>query len=433
VQLDAIRRHAEKRQVITTNMMGWFDAYDHYTVAQDLDFASWDNYVGVGHLDPNRNGMTHDLTRGLLRRNFWVMETQPGFVNWKPVNTTLDKGEVRAMAWHDIGHGAEAVEYWQWRSALNGQEQYHGVLVGADGTPVPLYPEVQQLGAEFAKAGPALAGTTVESKVAILQDYNSRWAVNWQRHNHNFDPVEVLISYYGPLRQLARSVDVISDTAPLSQYKLVVAPALNLLTPAAVKNLEAYVRGGGHLVLGQRSGMKDEDNALNVQRQPGPLAELLGGRVEQFYALEKEVPIEGKWGNGTDATWAEQMSVKAPDAEVLMRYGKSNGWLDGQPAAVTRKVGNGRITYIGAMLDGPTMKAAAKWMTETSGVQAVWPQVPEGVELSVRSGGGKTVYVLVNLAEETRTVPLPGSMEDVLTGAKQASVTLPRYGVALLR
>ena len=41
------------------------------------------------------------------------------------------------MAWQAIGHGADAVEYWQWRSALNGQEQYHGVLVGADGTPVP--------------------------------------------------------------------------------------------------------------------------------------------------------------------------------------------------------------------------------------------------------------------------------------------------------
>ena len=120
-QLDAIRVHAEPRQMITTNMMGWFDAYDHYTVAQDLDFASWDDYVGTGHLDPVRNGATHDLTRGFLRKNFWVMETQPGFVNWQTDNNALDKGEVRAMAWNAIGHGSEAVEYWQWRSALNGQ------------------------------------------------------------------------------------------------------------------------------------------------------------------------------------------------------------------------------------------------------------------------------------------------------------------------
>ncbi len=433
LHLDAIRRYAEPRQKITTNMMGWFDGYDHYKVAQDLDFASWDDYVGTGYLDPIRNGMAHDLTRGFLHRNFWVMETQPGSVNWSANNNALDKGEVRAMAWHDVGHGAEAVSYWQWRSALNGQEEYHGVLVGADGTPVPLYPEVVQLGAEFAKAGPALAGTTVESKVAILQDYDSRWAINWQRHNKAFDPVAALTEFYGPLRALVRSVDVVSDVSALARYSLVVAPALNVLTPAAAKNLEGYVRGGGHLVLGQRSGMKDEDNGLQVKRQPGPLVDLLGGRVEQFYALDKDVPIQGTWGSGTDRIWAEQMSVSATDAEVLMRYGASNGWLDGQPAAVTRKVGKGRITYIGAMLDGSTMASAAKWMVETSGIEAVWPGVPEGVDISVRSGGGKTVSILINLSAEPKPVTLPRSMENVLDGSRTTSLTLPQYGVAVLQ
>src|ERR1700744_1539083 len=238
-QIDAIRAHADKRQFITSNMMGWFDAYDHYTVAQDLDFASWDDYVGTGHLDAVRNGATHDLTRGFLRKNFWVMETQPGFVNWQTDNNALDKGEVRAMAWNAIGHGAEAVEYWQWGSALNGQEQYHGTLVGADGTPVPLYAEVQQIGVNFDKAGPALAGTTVQSQVAIVQDYPSRWEINWQRHNKAFDPVQAFLSFYTPLHDAVHSIDVIADTAPLDHYKLVVAPDLNVLTPEAAKNLEA--------------------------------------------------------------------------------------------------------------------------------------------------------------------------------------------------
>ncbi|QEE29564.1 hypothetical protein FTW19_17105 [Terriglobus albidus] len=151
-QLDVIWAKADRRQWITTNMMGWFDEYDHYTVSQDLDLTSWDDYVGSGHLNAARNGAAHDLTRGFLRKNFRVMETQPGFVNWHANNNALDKGEVHAMAWHDIGHGADAVEYWQWRSALNGQEEYHGTLVGADGEPVPLYDEVAQVGKEFTAA-----------------------------------------------------------------------------------------------------------------------------------------------------------------------------------------------------------------------------------------------------------------------------------------
>jgi beta-galactosidase len=123
-------------------------------------------------------------------------------------------------------------------------------------------------------------------------------------------------------------VDIVADTAPLTQYKLVVAPALNVLTPQAAKNLEAYVRAGGHLVLGQRSAMKDEDNSLFPERQPGPLAALLGARVEQFYALIKTVPVNGVWGDAQDTVWAEQLGVTDPATQVLMRYGVSNGWLE---------------------------------------------------------------------------------------------------------
>src|SRR5690348_710632 len=143
------------------------------------------------------------------------METQPGSVNWAPINNSLDKGEVRAMAWHNVGHGADAVSYWQWRSALNGQEEYHGTLLGADGTPVPLYAEVQRLGAEFAKAGAVLAGTSPKSEVAVLHSYDSRWAIQWQKHHSDYDWVKGLLSYYGPLHAISQSIDVIPDTDPL--------------------------------------------------------------------------------------------------------------------------------------------------------------------------------------------------------------------------
>jgi len=429
-QLEVIRANSDRRQFITTNMMGLFDGYDHYTVAQDLDLAAWDDYVGQGHLDPVKNGLAHDLTRGLKGKNFWVMETQPGGVNWADINNWLDKGEVRAMAWHDIGHGADTVSYWQWRSALNGQEQYHGTLVGPDGTPDPLYPEIAQIGREFEKASPVLAGTSVKSEVAILHSYDSRWAIQWQKHNKDYKGV--ILSYYGPLRAEAQSVDIVPPSASLGRYKLVVAPGLNVITDADAKNLMQYVNNGGHLVLGQRSGMKDVDNGLWPQRQPGPLTEPLGGRVEQYYALVDPVPIEGKWGAGQSPMWAELLSVKDSDVEVLMRYGKSNGWLDGQPAAITRKVGKGRITYIGAWLDPKTMAAAAHWMTDISGVKAALGPVPVGVDVYPRYGAKGAVYILVNFTNTQQTVKLPTGMKDVLNGGTTQAVTLPYLGVAVL-
>jgi len=339
---------------------------------------------------------------------------------------------VRAMAWHDIGHGADTVSYWQWRSALNGQEQYHGTMVGPDGAPDPLYEEVAQIGREFEKASPTLAGTSVKSDVAILHSYDSRWAVEWQKHNKNYDPVDEILSFYGPLRAISQSVDIVPPTASLAQYKLVVAPGLNVLTNEASANLMNYVRNGGHLVLGQRSAMKDVDNGLWPQRQPGPLADLLGGRVEQYYALVDAVPVEGKWGTGEGQLWAELLSTQAPDVEVLMRYGKSNGWLDGQAAAITRRVGKGRITYLGAWLDKKTMAQAANWMTEVSNVKPALGPVPAGVEVYPRYGTDGAVYIFVNFSQMPQTIKLPSAMKDVLGNGAIRSVTLPHYGVAVV-
>ena len=72
-----------------------------------------------------------------------------------------------------------------------------------------------------------------------------------------------------------------------------VAPSLNVLPKELSDHLLEYVRNGGQLVLGPRSGMKDDFNALLPQRQPGYLADALGARVEQYYALEKEFPVSG--------------------------------------------------------------------------------------------------------------------------------------------
>lgn len=432
-QIDIIRKYADRRQRITTNTMGWFDNFDHYVVSQDLDFSAWDDPIGQMPFDPINNGAANDLTRGFKRKNFWVMETTAGTTGWNAVNTLLDKGLMRAVMWHDIGHGADAIAYWQWRDALNGWEQNHGAIVDVDGLPEPLYAEMAQVGAEFEKAGPALAGTAVKSEVAVLHSYESRWDINWQRLHKNYDPIELLISYYKPLRQLRRSVDIVSPTADLSQYKLVIAPGLAVLTEAAAKNLARYVEQGGNLVLGQRSGMKDDDNARWPQAQPGPLAALLGGGVEQYFALLNPVSVSGEWGASEAKLYAEQLYVKSPDTKVLMRYGKSNGWLDGAPAVITRKVGRGTITYVGVWMTDDAMKTAVERMLTSAGVAADFPEVPAGVEVYRRVAANKEIFVIENFSADQQKIQLPKPMENVLEGGQVNSVTLPVYGVAVLK
>jgi beta-galactosidase len=177
VQIDAVRKYADSRQKITTNMMGWFDLYDHYTVAQDLDIVGWDNPQVWGSFDPARNGVAHDLMRGLKGGNYWVLESTAGPRGGENASVMLERGEMRAAIWGYIGRGADLVSYWQWRDALNGGEQNHGAIVDVDGEPDPIYEEYKQLGEEFEKVAPYLKDTHVVSEVAILHAYPSRWAM----------------------------------------------------------------------------------------------------------------------------------------------------------------------------------------------------------------------------------------------------------------
>ena len=435
VQIDVIRKYADPRQFITTNIggLGWSDNWDHYEITKPLDLAAWDDYVGEGHLNVARNAAMHDFVRGWKRENFWVMETQPGSVNWAPVNTTLDAGETRAMAWQAIGHGAEAVLYWQWRDALNGQEQYHGALVGPDGAPLPIYAEVGRIGREFELAAPALKGTKPVGQVALLVSYDSRWAIDFQPHNRNYDQLEVLLGTYRPLRDEQLTVDIVSADSSLDSYKLVFAPSLNVISQDLAAHLLGYVQAGGHLVLGPRSGMKDEHNALNIQRQPGPLAAPLGGRVEQYYALDGAVPVAGTLGSGSASLWAEQLSANAPDVDVLLRYGKSNGWLDHQPAMITRRVGKGSITYLGAVLDPELMRKVVAWATDDAQLEAEFPAVPASVEVCRRVDADHAVFVLMNHGTAQAHVALPSTMSDVLhDGRRVTSVDLEPQGVVVL-
>lgn len=448
-QAETIRRYADPRQFITSNFggLGWADRFNRHQVAQVLDLASWDDYVGVEHFDPVRNastyeslphfdpwrnGATHDLVRGWRQRNFWVMEMQPAFVNWAPVSNAVDRGVVRDMVWQAIGHGADGISFWQWRAGPKSIGPYHGSLVGPDTTPRPVFAEVAQAAAEMAAASPAFAGTSPKSEVAILHDYDSRWAIDLYRQSARYDQVSVLLGYYRALRRRAQSVDIVDPSCDLSQYRLIAAPSLNILSPELAGRLTAYVEHGGCLLLGPRSGMMSGHFELNLPRGPGPLVPELGGRVEEYYALVDDVPVDGAWGSGTATIWAELLSAQAADAKTVLRYGAGNGWLAGQPAALERRLGRGQICYLGAVLDGGLMDRIARALCDAAGVDPAPIDAPDSVEVCRRVGSGREVFVLINHGRTSATVRLPAPMADLIRGRRVDQVTLGGYDVAVL-
>jgi len=433
VQIDAIRPHLPAPKFITTNFTGRYDNFDFALTAQPLDLVSWDWYFPGVRVDPAEGGLLNDMNRGFLEKNFWVMETAPGNTNWADRNYVMPKGEVRAMAWQAVAHGADGYAFWTWRPALGGVEQFHGTLTDAGGRPLPVYGEAAQVGAEFAKVRSAIAGTEPFADTAILHDFANRWAIKRQPMTVDYDPFVLFTDFYRATKPAVGGIAVVAPTAKLARYKLVVAPALHLVSAAQVQALTDYVRGGGHLVLGPRAGVKDEGSKLLM---PGPLAafaDLVGARVDQTHVPPEPIALEGDLGAATARIWAERIVVEKTDVATLLRYPTSDDWLDRYPAVVSRQVGKGRITYVGAWLDDAGFKRVMRWAADMAGARPVLPDMPDDIEITARDKGPARLVVAINWSRVSKTVPLPELHVDMLSETRGASITLKPFGVAVLR
>ena len=433
-QITAMRPHLAADKLLTTNFVAKYDEFDFSVPAQALDFVSWDWYFEEPVMIPADGAMQHDLYRGFLGRAPWVMETAAGTQSGAVPSYFQLKGETRAMAWQAIGHGADGYAYWLWRSPRNGAETAHGSMVDVDGQRRPIFAEIARTGGEIAAAWPALRGTSPVADVAMIYDYPNRWAIEREPMTKDYSVWQLFVHYRTALGPVSRGVDVLPNVEALNRYRIVVAPNLYLLSEHTTAALLAYVRQGGHLVIGARSGTKDEDSNLTRSGQLSAIAAALGVRIDISAPPATPIALEGELGTGTASVWAERLTPHGDGAgrQTLFRYGRADGWLDGAAAVVSRPVGKGRVTYIGAMLDEPALGRLMAWATQRAGVAPRWPGVPPDVELDERSGTNDSVHVAINWGEHTQTIVLPRPMRDLLTGNVVEQTTLGRFDVAVL-
>ena len=252
------------------------------------------------------------------------------------------------------------------------------------------------------------------------------------RQTERYDQVELLLEYYRALRERTQSVNIVDPSCDLGGYKFIVAPSLNIISKDLGHRLEEFVKKGGYLLLGPRSGLKDEFSGLNIERQPGPLVAALGGRVEQYYALIDDVPVSNKVQNGPRNCLGGAISTSAPDAEVMLKYGAGNGWLEGDPTTVVGNLGMGEICYVGAVLDLPLMRGDSKGHSDSAGVEAAPDLLLTESKLCRRVGVGHEVFVLINHGNVANLVRLPSPMTDVINGGLVENISISPKDVVVV-
>lgn len=428
-QIDALRPHLDPDKVLTTNFVAHYDEFDFSVPARDLDVVGWDWYHDQPELDPAEGGLLHDLYRGFLDRPPWILESAPGNVVFAARNAYERPGAIRAMMWQAVGHGADGYAFWPWRTPAGGNETLHGSLVDRAGRPRAVLAEVREASRELAALWPELRDTRPCADTLLLHDYESRWSLKREPLTADYDPWRIHVDWYRAFAPHARGMDVRRSTAPVDGYRLILAPALHLVDADVVEALRSAVAAGAHLVLGPRAGLRAPTNQLH---DTPAFEALVGAWVDHYETPAAPVALAGDVP-GTATVWAERLAIVADGVEALARYHEPGGWLDGGACIVTRPVGRGRITHVGAWLDPPTMATLAARIASAADGPHPAIDVPAGVELLLRAGAGQDIAILINWSPTERSCAIPAGWR--LRTPDQGSTSplrLPRFGVAVL-
>lgn len=420
---------------VTTNAYLCENMPDFYRMFKGLDFVSYDNYPVARHDENEQSYTSHafhlDLMRGLKKQNFWVMEQLSGALgSWMPMGDTPRPGFIAGYSLQAFAHGADTVVHFRWRSATKGAEMHWHGLLDHSNIPGRRFEEFQQLCARSQKLK-AIAGSRIESKVALLYSAETEYAFKIQPQHQDFHYLNQMKAYHEAFTSLGLNVDIVNWTSSLEGYEIVIAPTLYLVQEAVTEELYRFVREGGTLLLTDRSGVKDMDNTCIMDALPTVYQELMGASVMEYDApgycrqkLEAFFDSPVTWedggqnlpsGNITEYQihgWCDLL--KPHGAKVLAVYGDE--YYKGVPAVTCNAYGKGYAYYVGTVADRDFYCQLAKVMVRQRNMSYI-PDIPRGVEISKRCDESRSWYFLFNNSAREQTVRLPFAVRDVESDA----------------
>ncbi|MEF2967639.1 beta-galactosidase [Paenibacillus sp. M1] len=433
-QIDMLRRLCPGH-FITHNFHSYPQRLDLYRLGKDLDVASFDYYPNTSpdkqSTGPYSGALSLDLTRGIKRRNFWIMEQLSGPPGcWFPMWRTPYPGFIRAFAWQAIARGADTVVHFRWRSAVAGAEQFWHGLIDHSNVPGRKFEEFAVLCSEVNALSNQLKGTELKHEAAILYSPEQLAALRIQPQAEGLDYYENIKDYHRALTKLGIGCDVIDWNEPLDGYKLIVAPGLYLMNEEAAARLEKFAADGGSLVLTSRSGVKNMDNQCEMMPLPGRLARCAGIVVEEYDPIGGDIHsiVDADGRSFECSQWCDLVSPR--EADTLMRYG--GDFYAGKPAVTVNAFGRGQVYYLGTHAEESYLK---RLFFKIAGRQklTMFPNLPEGVQITIRSGKNKRFMFVLNLSRESRKVTLPGAYQSILYEEPRGrELEMEPYGVDIL-
>ena len=417
--IKVIRKHAVN-QWVTHNFIPLVDTQtDDFALAKNLDFVSYDNYplgrsdlffadrpaeefkpyMRTGH--PDFSSYHFDQTRGISKGNFWIMEQQPGPVNWANHNPRPEDGMVRLWSWQAFAHGADCVCYFRWRQAPFAQEQMHAGVKRNDNSKAQAWYEIESVRDEVQKV-PLPVGEKVETKVAILTHKQNQWVSEIERQGDSYKQDQVEFEYYTALRQLGLEVSFISPNCDFTPYQLIVAPTQPIVDQALIDKCKT---ASAHFVFGPRSGGKTNEFNLAPNLPPGLIQQLVPVKVLSTETTRPDCADQLSFAGNDFLSnrWSEELEV-SDECEVNAFY------QSGKPAAATKD----RFTYVATLSCNEFLVSLFEQLANQMGLKTI--KLAKDMRITKR---GELNFVF-NYSAQAQSFEAPAGSEFIVGSAKLA-------------
>lgn len=426
LQSDILRKYIKPGDFITTN--GMFGSVDNHRLTRDcLDVYTYDSYPNFAYVwgDPKHNNTLLDRkwSRHLMEvrsvcPHFGIMEQQAGAGGSVGMDAPAPKpGQMMLWAMQSIAHGADYVSFFRWRTATFGTEIYWHGLLDYDNLPNRKMDELKKLHARV-EAIQEIAGSDYVAPLGLLKDYDNVFDSQvdaWHGKLVSASETELFVA-----AQLSHTpMDTVylyegTSLEELKKYRVLVLPHGEIMTESKARLLENYVRQGGCLIVGARTGQKDIDGHCVMAPVPGLLASLTQSSVKEFTWIgpgDDPVPMEWNGRSLETGLFNEVLTAVGEEAKVLARY---NGdiWYTGEPALIETKVGDGKVLHFGGTFTRGTVSALLDYlgMAEPFGELA---QIPAECEIAVRRKGEKEYLIVLNYGKKPQEIFLKQPMVDL--------------------
>lgn len=415
-QAEILRPLISKNQYITTNYTATNQSADPRRTKK-LDFNSFTSYPNKGNANIGdlgfRLGDPKELSFAFSfyapeNNTSGIMELQPGYVNWGGINSLLLPGTVRMWLYHCFGGNLSFACSYRYRQINYGAEQYHSGIVKLDGLTLSqggkeykqVIKEMEMLRKAYNPKA-EIPKEIKERKTALLWNYDNAWSMAQQGQTNQWNTLQFFQKYLEIVKSFGAPADIIYENDDLSKYKVVIAPAFELVDNALIDKWTNYVKQGGNLVLTLRTGVKDRNGHIFSAGWGEKIYSLINAEIENFDQLlpSTKGTIEGLKNEYFWNNWADLIVPNNPE-NVLATY--TNQFYAGKAAVVTHKIGKGTVTYIGVDTDDALLE---KDVLRSVYFQAniTTENYPEGVYVQWRDG----FWVAVNYASEDYELKLP--------------------------